>query len=73
MWKTLCKHVHPDHIEIGLGYVADASMWPKQQGGIGLSSGAFQRFHVLVVHAQGMTSGKPGGTYLQLLYLLEGG
>ena len=59
--------------EIGLDYVVDPSMWPKQQGGVGQSSGAFQRLHVLVFHAQGMASGQPGGTYLQLLYLLEEG
>ena len=41
MWKTQCKHVHLDHIEVVLDYIADPSMWPKQQGSIGQSSGAF--------------------------------
>ena len=50
--------------KIGLNYVADPSIWPKKQGCVGQSSGAFQRLHVLVLHAQGMTSGQPGGTYL---------
>ena len=31
-----------------------------------------QRSHVLVLHAKGMMSGQPGGTYLQLLYQLKG-
>ena len=57
-------HVPPDYIEVEINYIANPSLWPKQHGGIGQSSGAFQPLHVLVFHAQGMTYCQQGGTYL---------
>ena len=71
--------------EVWLHYTADLSMWPKQHAVLrgwrcsGTLSNYWTEFrstsspsHVLVLHARGMMSGQPGGTYLQLLYQLKG-
>ena len=55
-----------------LDYTADPSMWPKQHAVLDRFLEHLQPSHVRVLHARGMMSGQPGGTYLQLLYQLKG-
>ena len=58
--------------EVGLDYTADPSMWPKQHAVFDRVLEHLQPSHVVVLHARGMMSGQPGGTFLQLLYQLKG-
>ena len=72
MWKSGCKHLHPDHRD-WVRLLVDPSMWPKQQGGVGQSSGAPPALICPGTSRSRKTSGQQGRNYLQLLYLLEGG
>ena len=58
--------------KVGMEYTADPSMWSKQHAVLDRVLEHLQHSHVLVLHARGMMSGQPGGTYLQLLYQLKG-
>ena len=58
--------------EVGLDYTADPSMWPKQHAVLDRVLELLQPSHVQFLHARGMMSGQPGGTYLQLRYQLKG-
>ena len=57
--------------EVWLDYTEDPSMWPKQHSVLDRVLENLQPSHVLLLHARGMMSGQPGGTYLQLLYQLK--
>ena len=47
-------------------------MWLKQHAVLDRVLEHLQPSHVLVLHARGMMSGQPEGTYIQLLYQLKG-
>ena len=58
--------------EVGLDCTADPSKWPKQHAVLDRVLEHLWPSYVLVLHARGMMSGQPVGSYLQLLYQLKG-